>query len=216
MLKSKLIELKERILYEASLVEKMLELSIDGLLNNNIEKLDKALDYECLINDNELEIEEKCISMIALYQPEAKDLRIITMILKMNNDLERMGDMAVNIIYSAKFLIERPALKPLLAVPNMAKETSKMLKDALLSFTNEDSELAKKVCIFDDVIDAYKDQITRELITYMVADVKNIERALQLMRISQNLERIADLCTNIAEDTIFIKEGKVIKHNKNK
>lgn len=213
MLKSKLIELREKILYEASLVEKMIEKTIQGLLESSNDKLDKALEYEEVINTLELEIEEKCISLMALFQPEAKDLRTIIMILKMNNDLERMGDMAVNIIFSAKYIIERPPLKQLIDLPNMAKETIKMLKDALTCFTNEDVELARAVCKFDDVIDGYKDQITRVLITYMIADSQNIERAIQLMRITQNLERIADLCTNIAEDTVFMTQGKVIKHN---
>ena len=213
MLRAKLIELREKIIYESSLVEKMLQTTIEGLLESNTEKLDNALEYENLINQSELEIEEMCISMIALYQPEAKDLRTIIMVLKMNNDFERMGDMGVNIVYAAKYLIERPAMKPLIAVPNMAKETIKMLNNALTAFIKEDVKIAKEVCIFDDVIDAYRDQIARELITYMISDPKNIERSLQLMKISQNLERIADLCTNIAEDTVFIKEGKVIKHN---
>jgi len=213
MLKNKLIELRESILHEASLVEKMIEISIQGLLENNKQKLDDAMEYEEIINNLEMDIEEKCIMLIALYQPEAKDLRTIITILKMNSDLERMGDMAVNIIGSSYFIIERPPLKKLIDLPNMAKETIKMLKNALQSFTNEDVPLAREVCKFDDVIDAYKDQITRELITYMIADTQNIERAIQLTRITQNLERIADLCTNIAEDTVFMTQGKVIKHN---
>ncbi len=213
MLRFKLADLREKVIYESSLVEKMLKLSIEGLLETDGLKLDEAFDYENQINSLELEIEEICISLIALYQPEAKDLRTIVMILKMNSDLERMGDLGVNIIGSARFLIERPPLKPLISVPNMAKETINMMNDAMKSFVTDDVELAKKVCIFDDVIDAYKEQIARELLTYMIADPKNIERSLNLMRISQNLERIADLCTNISEETIFIKEGRVIKHH---
>lgn len=213
MLKNKILELREKILHEASLVEKMIEFSIQGLLEKNNNKLLEALEYEEIINNMEIEIEEKCIEMIALFQPEARDLRTILMILKMNSDLERMGDMAVNIIGSAQFLIERPTLKQLIDLPNMARETIKMLKDSLKSFTIEDVNLAREVCKFDDVIDGYKDQITRELVTYMIADPVNIERSIHLMRITQNLERIADLCTNIAEDTVFMVQGKVIKHN---
>ncbi len=213
MLKSRLIELREKILHESSLVEKMIEISIQGLLEKNKNKLEEALEFEEIINSLEVEIEEKCISMIALYQPEARDLRTILMIFKMNSDLERMGDMAVNIITSSQFLINRPSLKQLIDLPNMARETIKMLKNALNSFTEEDVDLAREVCRFDDVIDGYKDQIVRELITYMIADPVNIERSIHLIRITQNLERIADLCTNIAEDTVFIVQGKVIKHN---
>jgi phosphate transport system protein len=213
MLRTKMIELREKVIYESSLVEKMIVDSIDGLLEKNMEKLDNTLIYEDMINHLEMEIEEMCIGMIALYQPEAKDLRSILMILKMNNDFERMGDHAVNIIFAAKFLVERPQLKPLIAIPNMARETIKMLGDALNAYMKEDGVLAKEVCVFDDVIDGYRDQIVRELITYMISDPQNIERSLELMKITSNLERIADLCTNIAEYTIFIKEGRVIKHN---
>jgi len=216
MLKYKLSELREKVIYESSLVEKMLKLAVEGLLELDSIKLEQAFDYESQINSLELEIEEMCISLIALYQPEAKDLRTIVMILKMNSDLERMGDMGVNIIGSAQFLIERPQLKQLISLPNMAKETINMMNDAMKSFVTDDVDLAKKVCVFDDVIDAYNEQIARELLTYMLADAKNIERSMHLMRISQNLERIADLCTNIAEETVFIKEGRVIKHHQNK
>jgi len=216
MLKYKLSELREKVIYESSLVEKMLKLAVEGLLELDSIKLEQAFDYENQINTLELEIEEMCISLIALYQPEAKDLRTIVMILKMNSDLERMGDMGVNIIGSAQYLIERPQLKQLISLPNMAKETINMMNDAMKSFVTDDVDLAKKVCVFDDVIDAYNEQIARELLTYMLADAKNIERSMHLMRISQNLERIADLCTNIAEETVFIKEGRVIKHHQNK
>jgi len=216
MLKYKLSELREKVIYESSLVEKMLKLAVEGLLELDSIKLEQAFDYESQINSLELEIEEMCISLIALYQPEAKDLRTIVMILKMNSDLERMGDMGVNIIGSAQYLIERPQLKQLISLPNMAKETINMMNDAMKSFVTDDVDLAKKVCVFDDVIDAYNEQIARELLTYMLADAKNIERSMHLMRISQDLERIADLCTNIAEETVFIKEGRVIKHHQNK
>jgi len=213
MLPSKLIELKEKVIYESSLVEKMLKMSIEGFLENDGEKLDNALVYEDMINNLEMEIDEQCINMIALFQPEAKDLRTIIMVMKINSDFERMGDYTTNIIWAAKFLIERPKMKPLVTLPNMAKETISMLNNALSAFIKEDVTLAKEVCVFDDVIDAQRDVITRELITYMISDPQNIERSLKLLLITQYLERIADLCTNLAEDTIFIKDGKVIKHN---
>ena len=213
MLRTKMIELKDKIIYESSLVEKMLSATIEGLLESSMEKLANALGYENLINHLEMEIEEMCISMIALYQPEAKDLRTIISILKINNDFERMGDLGMNIIDASKYIIERPALKPLITIPNMARETIGMLRKSLDAYVKEDVEQAREVCIFDDVIDEYQNQIVRELITYMLSDPKNIERSIELMNISQNLERIADLCTNIAENTIFIKEGKVIKHH---
>jgi phosphate transport system protein len=213
MLRAKMIALKEKIIYESSLVEKMLNLTIEGLLESDNEKLDHAFEYENMINQLEMEIEEMCISMIALYHPEAKDLRTIISILKINSDFERMGDYGTNIIASSKYIIERPSLKPLVTIPNMARETIGMLRKALDAYVKEDVQQAKEICVFDDVIDAYRNDIARDLVTYMISDPKNIERSLELMNISQNLERIADLCTNIAENTVFIKEGKVIKHH---
>jgi len=134
----------------------------------------------------------------------------------MNNDLERIADMAENISESALFLIERPMVKPLIDLPKMAEETMRMLKDSIDSFIKNDPKLAKSVCERDDVVDAYRDQILRELVTYMISDPTTIERALHLERISRNLERIADLATNIGEDVIYIVEGKVIKHGRYK
>jgi len=213
MLGNKLLELMEKIAYESSLVEKMINMTIEGLLESSLEKLENALGYEYLINKLEMEIEEMSISMISLYQPTAKILRTIISIIKMNSDFERMGDLCVNIIEAAKFLAVHPNMKKYLALPNMAKETIKMVNNALVAFMKEDISLANEVCVFDDVIDTYCEQITRELITYMLSDPQYIERSLQLLVIAKNLERIADHCTNIAEYTIFIKEGKVIKHN---
>jgi phosphate transport system protein len=167
-------------------------------------------------NDAEIEIDEMCINLIARFQPEAKDLRTIMMILKMNNDLERIGDMAVNISESALFLIERPQVKPLIDLPKMAEETIQMLRDSIDSFIKGDSKLAQSVCERDDIVDAYRDQILRELITYMISDPTTIERAIHIERISRNLERIADLATNIGEDVVYIVEGRVIKHGRYK
>jgi len=169
---------------------------------------------EMKCNDLEIEIDEMCIHIIAQFEPRAKHLRTIFLALKMNNDLERMGDHAVNISQSGLFLISKPQVKPLLDIPRMAEEVSKMLEDSLKSFVNEDAALAKSVCERDDIIDDYRDQIVRELITYMVSDPSTIERALHLIRISGNLERIADLTTNICEDVIFMVKGELMKHHK--
>jgi len=134
----------------------------------------------------------------------------------MNNDLERMGDHAVNIAESSLFLIERPPVKPLIDIPNMAKVTMEMLRNSINSFINENAKLAKTVCERDYIVDGLRDQILRELITFMSSDPSTIERSIHLMRISSNLERIADLSTNICEDVIFMVEGRVIKHHKEK
>jgi phosphate transport system protein len=217
MFYEKLNRLKEKIIEQGNLVESMIEKSIRGLLNK-----DKALLLEVLqvdeprTNEMEIEIDEMCINLIARFQPEARDLRTVIMILKMNNDLERIGDMAVNISESALYLIERPQVKPMIDLPKMAEETIQMLKDGIDSFIKSDAKLAKSVCERDDIVDAYRDQILRELITCMISDPTTIERAIHIDRISRNLERIADLATNIGEDVVYIVEGKIIKHGRYK
>ncbi len=217
MLAEKLNKLKEKIVEQGNLVESMIEKSIRGLLTRDKSILMDVLQVdEPRANEMEIEIDEMCVNLIARFQPEARDLRTIIMILKMNNDLERIGDMAVNIAESALFLIERPQVKPLIDLPQMAEETIKMLKDGIDSFIKEDPNLAKNVCERDDIIDAYRDQILRELITYMISDPTTIERAIHIERISRNLERIADLATNIGEDVVYIVEGRVIKHGRYK
>ena len=214
MLEEKISILKKKIVEFCLLVEKMIYESINGLLNKNSEVLKKVIyEEEVLANNFEIEIDELSIETIAQYQPKAKNLRTILMILKINNDLERMGDHAVNISESSLFLIERPMVKPLIDIPRMAEKTIEMVKESVNSFINENSSIARKICIEDEIIDNLRDQITRELITYMTSDPNTIERSLHLLRIAQNLERIADLSTNICEDVIYMVEGKIIKHH---
>jgi phosphate transport system protein len=214
MLQEKIINLKGELLDFASLVEKMIEGSISGLLNRDTEILKTVMGKnEDKANSFEIEIDETCVGLIAQFQPKAKDLRTILMVMQMNNDIERMGDHAVNISESALFLIARPAVKPLIDIPRMAELSIKMLKDSLVSFTDENPDLARQVCERDNEVDALGEQVLRELITFMSGDTGTIERSLHLLRISRNLERIADLSTNICEDTIFITEGRVIKHH---
>ena len=214
ILKDKIIALKGDLLEFASLVEKMIEGSITGLLKKDTRLLKKVIEqHEPKANKFEIVIGERCVELIAQFQPKVKELRTILMVMQMNNDFERMGDHAVNIAESSLFLIERPAVKPLIDIPRMAELSINMLKDSLRSFTDEDSKLAMSVCKRDSEVDALGEQVLRELITFMSADTSTIERSLQLLRIARNLERIGDLSTNICEDTIFIAEGKVIKHN---
>jgi len=215
MLEEKLNELKKKLIEMAGLAENMVKKSIEGLTGKRKKILEKVIkEYEPKINELEIDLDELCTNLIALYQPEAGNLRTILMILKINNDLERIGDLAVNISESALFLIERPLLKPLIDIPRMAEEAIDMLKSAIDSFINKNAELAKSVCEKDAIVDNLRDQILRELITYMSSDPSTIERSIHLIRISRSLERIADLSTNICEDVIFMVEGKVIKHHK--
>ncbi len=212
MLKQKIEELKKAVIEQANQVDLMIKLSIDGLLYKNNTKLEKVFEIEKLVNINEVQIEEEVITLIALQKPEAKNLRTILMILKMNNDLERMGDLAENITQSAEYLIRKPFIKKLINLPVMAEATLKMVKQSIDSFINEDAELAKQVCIDDDIVDDMREHIYRVLITYMMDDPTTIKRAIHINKIASNLERIADLSTNIAEETIYMAEGTVIKH----
>jgi phosphate transport system protein len=215
MVERKIEEVKEKLIEFSEIVKGMLKKSIKGLVERDEKPLKEVIEEdEMKCNNLEIEIDEMCIHIIAQFEPRAKHLRTIFLALKMNNDLERMGDHAVNISQSGLFLISKPQVKPLLDIPRMAEEVSKMLEDSLKSFVNEDAALAKSVCERDDIIDDYHEQIVRELITYMFSDPSSIERALHLIRISGNLERIADLTTNICEDVIFMVKGELMKHHK--
>jgi len=214
MLLEKINGLKKKLVEEANLAEDMVKKSIKGLVEKNKNFLEEVMKKdEPLINKFEVELDEICTNLIALYQPEAGNLRTILMILKMNNDLERIGDLAVNISESALYLIDKPDVKPLIDIPRMTEVSTEMLRKAIDSFIKRDSSLAKSVCEKDSIVDNLRDQVLRELITFMTADPSVIERAIHLIRISRNLERVADLSTNICEDVIFMVDGRVIKHH---
>ncbi len=213
LLDAKLTGLKKSLIEYANLIESMIDKSMQGLLKKDKVLLLDIIDkYEPRTNEMELEIDETGTNFIAQHEPKAKDLRIALMILKINNDLERIGDHLVNIAESALFLIERPQVKPLIDIPKMSETVIKMIKESITAFINEDAKLAKGVCEQDSIVDNLLEQVIRELITYMTQDSTTIERAMHLVRIGHNLERIADLSTNISEDVIFIVEGRIIKH----
>ena len=215
MLEEKINELRKELVEYGALVEKMIEKSIRGLLEKDRGLLDDVVDTdEPKANEFEIRLDERCISMIAQYEPKAKDLRTIIMVLKMNNDLERMGDHAVNISENAVYLISHPIVKPLIDIPRMADTAMAMVRDSINSFVTEDARLARSVCAQDSTVDGLLDQVFRELITHMLTQPKTIERAIRLITIARNLERIADLSTNISEDVIFMVQGKVIKHHR--
>lgn len=215
MLEEGIVHLKRDIISFASLVEKMIEISIQALVKKNKSLLNEVVDVmEPRANKCEIDIDEQCITLIAQYQPKARELRTILMIMQINKDLERMGDHAVNIAESALFLIERPPVKPLIDTPRMAQISINMLKDSITSFVDENPTLAQSVFERDEDVDNLGEQILRELITFMTSDPTTIERSLHILRIARELERIADLSTNMCEDTIFIVQGRVIKHHK--
>lgn len=215
MIEEKIRELKEKLSAQAGLVERMVAKSMEALLEKRENLIKEVIEKdEEMVNETEIEIEDFSLTLLARYQPQASNLRTITAIIKINNDLERIGDHAVNIAESARFLISKPKVKPLIDLPRMAEIVREMLKDSLDSFANGNDELAVNVCRRDDEVDGLLDQITRELLTYMMGDPSTIERALKLILIAKNLERIADLTTNIAEEVIFMAKGKVIRHHR--
>jgi phosphate transport system protein len=215
MLAERMLDVKRELIEYGGLVQTMIEKSVRGLLERKESALRDVIEKdEPRVNDWEIKMDELCTAAIAQFQPRAKDLRTLLMALGMNKDLERMGDHAVNIAESGLYLIERPAVKPLLDIPRMAEEARAMVRDCLHSFVTEDVALAKNVCERDDIVDGLDKQILRELITYMTSDTTTIERALHLIDIAKNIERIADLSTNIGEDVVFMIEGRVIKHHK--
>ena len=212
---TKLIQLKKELMEFATLIESMVDMSIQGLIERKSELLDEVIHREELkANAFEIDLDEKCVSIIAQHQPAGKSLRTILMVLHINSTLERIGDHAVTIAESGIFLIEKPSMKPLLDIPRMAHVVECMIKDSINSFINEAPDLASSVCERDNIVDSLRNQILRELITFMISDPTTIERALQLMKISSNLERIADLTTNICEDVIYMVRGQVIKHHR--
>jgi len=208
-----MIDLKKRISEMASLVEEMIGKSIKGLKDRNMIIAKDVINSDDEVNNMEVEIDNLCIKILALYHPEAEDLRVVTMIMKINNDLERIGDHAVNIAKMSIPLSEQPPIKPLIDIPRMADKAIEMLKESLDSFMKLDSEMAIQVCIKDDEVDALEPQIVRELITYVMSDSQLMDRALRLIFIARHLERVADLATNIAEDAFYIATGEVLKHH---
>ena len=208
-----MIDLKKKISEMASLVEEMIGKSIKGLKDRNTILAQEVINSDNEVDDMELEIDNLCIKILALYHPEAGDLRVVTMIMKINNDLERIGDHAVNIAKMSIPLSEQPPIKPLIDIPRMADKAIEMLKESLDSFMKLDSEMAVQVCIKDDEVDALEPQIVRELLTYVMSDFQLIDRALRLIFIARHLERVADLATNIAEDAFYIATGEVLKHH---
>lgn len=212
-LEEEINKLKKMLFEMATSVEEMIAKSVKALEENNMILAEEVIKSDQVVNEMEVDIDNQCIRILALYHPEAEDLRTVTMIMKINNDLERIGDHAVNIAEMTKYLADKPPVKPLIDIPKMAEKAIEMLQESLDSFVNKDADLAVEVCKKDDEVDALEPQIVRELITYMISDPLTIDRALTLILIARGLERVADLATNIAEDTYYISSGKILKHH---
>jgi len=207
-----LSDLKDRVLRMGSLVEDAIRKSVSALVDRDRALALAVIDGDHVINTFDVEIEEECIRLLAIWQPTGSDLRFITTAIKIITDLERMGDMAVDICERTIELLEEPQLKPYIDIPRMAEAAQKMLKDSLDAFVAKDPESALKVCEADDFVDNLNHQIFNELLVYMLQDPKNISRAVRLTYVAKYLERIGDHATNIAEMVVYMVKGKVIRH----
>ncbi|NOX98043.1 MAG: phosphate signaling complex protein PhoU [Nitrospirae bacterium] len=205
--------LKERLLQMASRAEEAIARSVKSLVNRDSPLAEQVIKLDPLIDALEIEVDEQCLKLLALRQPIAIDLRFITSAMKINSELERIGDQAVNIAERSLELVKEPRLKPLIDIPRMATLSQGMVKDSLDAFVNKDAALARSVCESDDEVDNLNEQIFRELLTYMIQDTSTISRAVHLMLIGRHLERIADHATNVAENVIYFVKGKTIKHH---
>jgi phosphate transport system protein len=206
-------KLKEHLLKMAGLAERAISNGVEALMNRDTPLAEKTIAADKAINEMEILVDEECLRLLALHQPMAADLRFITSAMRINTELERIGDQAVNIAERAVSLNQEPQLKPYIDIPRMAEITQSMVKDVLDAFVNGDANLARSVCERDDQVDSLNDQVFRELLTYMMADSKTITRAVHLIIVSRCLERIADHATNIAEGVIFMAKALVIKHH---
>lgn len=206
-------QLKTRLLEMGGLAEEEVRLAIQGLVERDSALIDRVLAGDEPVNALHIEIDNRCFTLFALYQPMAADLRAIVAAVKINTDLERVGDLAVNIAEAARRYATHPPVKKLIDIPRMAKIAQAMLRDALDAFVRRDTALAQRVLDEDDTLDELKTQIFRELLTYMLQDPSTIEPALDLILVSRHLERIGDHATNIAEDVIFIVSARDVRHH---
>jgi phosphate transport system protein len=207
-------ELKKRLLLMGSLVEEMIDDAIHALNERDSEPLERVKSNEEQVNRLHMEVDDRCFKMIALHQPAAADLRLLMAAIKINSDLERIADQAVNVSENTEWLLRQPQLEQkLLDIPRMAELAKEMVKESLDAFVNKDVELAHSVIARDDAEDQLKSQAFHELLQVMQADSSTIQRALSLILISRNLERMADHATNIAEDVVFMVQGKDIRHH---
>jgi phosphate transport system protein len=204
---------KKSLLEMATLVEESITKSLEALKKKDINKASVIREVDHKIDTFEIKIEDMCIELIARHQPVGSDLRFLIGVIKMTNDLERMGDHAVNISDCINFLAEQPHIRPVTNIWSMAKIVKEMLKDSVDSFIQNDAVKAQSVCERDSVVDEMRNETIRIQLTYMLEDPDKIGAAIQYISVAKNLERIADLSTNICEDVIYIAQARVIKHH---
>jgi phosphate transport system protein len=209
---AELKELHLKILEMGGCVEKQITDALHALVERDDAQARATIERDHTVNRMDVEVDDLCLRLLALHQPAAKDLRLITTALKITTDLERIGDMAVNMCERALELNQEPQLKPFIDLPRMVDVAQAMLRESLDAFVREDVELALKVCRDDDIIDGLTQQLFRELLSYMMEDPQTITRAIRLLFLAKYIERIADHATNIAEMVVFMTKGKSIRH----
>jgi phosphate transport system protein len=206
-------QLKAKLLEMSALVESAVYRSVQGVVERNDELAHQVLKNESRINQLEIEIDDMAISLLALQAPLATDLRLVTAAIKINNDLERMGDLSASIAQSALALIKEPLIRPLIDIPHIAGLAQGMVRKALDAFVNRDAELARSVLASDDAVDNMRTASYHELVSFMESNPQQIPQALYLLSVVRNLERIADHSTNIAEDVLFLVKGIDVRHH---
>ena len=205
--------LTTKLLEMSSLVEAAIQRSISAVIHKDKGAAEEVFRNEARINEIEIEIDEFATNLLALQQPMAADLRLIVAALKINTDLERMGDLSVNIAERAQSLMAAPVVKPMIDIPHIAVLVQSMVRKALDAFVNRDADMARSVLASDDAVDSLRTASYHELISFMEQDPHNIRQALDLLTVTRNLERIADHSTNIAEDVMFLVKGVDVRHH---
>ncbi len=206
-------ELQNKLLEMAGIVEAAVHKSVLCLVNRDEEMAQEVLQNEARINQMEIENDDAAVRLLALHQPMASDLRFLTAAIKINTDLERMGDLAVNIVERSLSLMRQDPVKPLIDIPEMARMTESMVHRSLDAFVRRNGELARQVLVSDDAVDDLLGSISGELICFMERDSATVSRAVDLLLVARNLERIADHSTNIAEDVLFLVQGIDVRHH---
>lgn len=207
-----LAELKATLVRMASLAEDQIDQALSALTNRNSDQARQVIARDHKVNALDVEIDEDCLRLLALHQPAARDLRLVTTAMKISTELERISDLAENVCERTLELNEEPQLKPYIDIPRMGNIARTMVKESIDAFVKDDSALARKVLANDDLVDDLMEQIFRELLSYMIEDPHTITRAIRLSFVAKYLERIADHATNIAELVVYLVEGKIIRH----
>src|SRR5687768_11896465 len=207
-------ELLRSVVVMGSIAESMVQKAVACLMSRNEAAMEEVFEKEHEVNSLQVAVDERAVKLTILQQPVATDARFLFMASRIGGELERIADQAINICQNAHFVLEAPPLKPILDLPAMADVAQKMIRDSINAMANRDTNLANQVLEEEKKVDAYRDQIFRTLLTYMMADPATIQRALSLILIARNLERIGDHATNIAEEVIYWIQGRDIRHGK--